>query len=204
MNFRRGYHRRTVERAFTLVELLSVIVLMAIAAQLALPLMGNRDQYRLREAVKLVAADVQFAQADSIAHPDQPRAIVFDTALRKYWIAPWVSTALAPAESNAIKDPVRRDPANPALFAPFSVTFPTAAAPGPPNGRAAALANVSIASMQNLISQAGFYFLPFDGYGTPLDITGQPSANIARISLAAGSATLRVEVAPSTGEVTIP
>jgi len=57
-------------RAFTLVELLIVIVLVAIAATLAVPMMGDAGTARLPAAGRLLLADLAFAQIQSISHAD--------------------------------------------------------------------------------------------------------------------------------------
>jgi len=89
---------------FTLVELLIVIVLLGIAAGLALPMLGDAKPLQLREAARLLAADIEFAQNESIAHGDDPRLITFDTAKNCYWIAP------ASAPDTPITDLVRQEP----------------------------------------------------------------------------------------------
>jgi prepilin-type N-terminal cleavage/methylation domain-containing protein len=187
-----------MRRGFTLVELLIIITLLAIAAGLALPTLGDASQLRLREAARLLAADIEFAQSESIGHGDAPRAIVFDPANRKYWIAPRVMAdpSQAPDEADAVADPVPKTP--------FVVTFPAGSNPGDRSGRASGLGGVTIQAAQNMVTDDALRFLPFDAYGTPLDETGQPSSAIAAVTLAAGASTLTIQVAPGSGEVTIP
>jgi len=71
-------------RAFTLVELLIVIVLVAIAATLALPMMGDSGATRLPAAARLLLADLAFAQVQSISHADDPCVVIFDSASDTY------------------------------------------------------------------------------------------------------------------------
>jgi len=157
---------------FTLVELLIVIILLGIAAGLALPMLGDSKQLQLREAARLLAADIELTQNESIAHGNDPRLIKFDTANNQYWIAP------ASAPGTPITDLVRQEP--------LLVSFGT--------GRASGLSLVTIQS----VNLDGDDELRFDAYGLPDQTT------TASVTLAAGAATLTVQVAPGSGEVTIP
>lgn len=167
-----GHRRHGRGRSgFTLVELLIVIVLLAIAAGLALPMLGDSKQLQLREAARLLAADIEFARNESIAHGGDTRLMKFDTNNNLYWIAP------ASTPDTPITDVVRQEP--------FLVAFGA--------GRASSLSLVTIQS----ISLGGDDELGFDAYGSP------DQSTTARVTLAAGAATLIVRVAPGSGEVTI-
>ena len=187
--------------AMTLVGVLIVIALLAIAAGLVIPTLGDSNTMRLREAARMLAADIEYAQSDSIAHGDAPRAIVFDTNNRnRYWIAPRVANqpAKAPAMANAIADPVWRDPANAANYAPFVTVFG--------QNRAAATTGVTIQSVQNLVNDGGLQFLAFNVYGVPIDSAGLPraaSSSPARVTITGGASTMVIEVQAGTGEVTV-
>lgn len=73
--------------AFTLVELTIVIVVLAIAATLAVPLLAAPYPTRLTAAAELVAADLGFAQSDSITHADDPRVVTFNTGMSTWFVA---------------------------------------------------------------------------------------------------------------------
>ncbi len=128
-------------RGFTIVELMIVLVLMAIAFALVLPTMGDAKELRLTEAARMLAADFEFAQNESITHPADPRLIKFDDAADQYWIA----AASDPA--TPITDPVRHEP--------FLIDFGT--------GRASGTTGVTLQS----ISVGGDDELRFDAYGSP-------------------------------------
>ena len=128
-------------RAFTLVEMLIVIVILGITFAVALPMIGDSKQLRLQEAAKMLVADIEFAQNESITHAEDTRLIKFDTTNDRYWIA----AASAPA--TPITDIIRQEP--------FLVTFGT--------GRAAGATNVQIRS----VSVGGDDQLGFDRYGAP-------------------------------------
>lgn len=65
-----------------------VVMILLIAGALAAPRLGNIHVTRLSEAAKLLAADLAYAQTESMAHADDPRLVIFDTAAHAYRIAP--------------------------------------------------------------------------------------------------------------------
>ena len=136
--------------AFTLVELLIVVVLISIAATMAMPLMAGTDATRLQAAARLLAADLGFAQVESITHAADPCVVVFDQANDSY------AVARSSAPSTAITDPSTNQP--------YVTQFGS--------GRAAELSGVSIQGY----SLGGDNQLEFGAYGqtdqtTPATIT---------------------------------
>jgi prepilin-type N-terminal cleavage/methylation domain-containing protein len=113
---------RRNRRAFTLVELVIVTLITAICAALAAPLLGRSDTSRLRAAARMLVADLDYAQAESITHGEALRVVVFDQSAGSYRIA----TAAAPATAIT----------NPADKQPYTTTFGT--------GRAMQLKGVSL------------------------------------------------------------
>lgn len=75
------------DRAFTLIELLIVVVLMAIAASVAIPMLAGTDATRLKAAGRLLVADLGFAQLESITHADDPCVVTFDQTNSSYTLA---------------------------------------------------------------------------------------------------------------------
>ena len=65
-----------------------VVMILLIAGALAAPRLGDSNVTRLSEAAKLLAADLAYAQSESMAHADDPRLVVFDTTAHAYRIAP--------------------------------------------------------------------------------------------------------------------
>jgi prepilin-type N-terminal cleavage/methylation domain-containing protein len=72
---------------FTLVEIMIVVTILAIAAALAVPMIGDTSSTKLRGAASMLVADLSFAQVESIAHGDDTRLIVFDNPNDTYHIA---------------------------------------------------------------------------------------------------------------------
>lgn len=99
-------------------------MILAIAGALVVPMMGDTASTKLRSAARLLAADIDYTQVESIAHGDDPRVLVLDQTNHKYFIA------------------AKSDPAtpitNPIGHEPYTTTFG--------QGRAAQLGGVTISS----------------------------------------------------------
>lgn len=91
-------------RAFTIVELLIVVVLMAIAATMVMPLFADSGATRLRAATRLLVADLAFAQIESITHADDTCVMSFDQANGAYTIAK------SSAPTTPMTDPITNQP----------------------------------------------------------------------------------------------
>lgn len=91
---------------FTLVELMIVLGVVAIASALAVPMLRQSDDAKLRAAAGALAADIDFARIDSITQGDAPRALVLDTVAHGYSIAP-AATPQTPITNPVGKVPYR-------------------------------------------------------------------------------------------------
>lgn len=74
-------------RGYTLMEMTIVVLVIAIAAGIALPMLGNSNTGKLRAAADVLAADIAYAQSESIAHGDNLRLLVVDADHHGYRIA---------------------------------------------------------------------------------------------------------------------
>ncbi len=77
--------RRPTARAYTLIELLIVILVLGIAAALVVPSMGGTGSLRVQAAVRTIVADLTEAQSDALAF-QKGRAVVFDVDHNSYSI----------------------------------------------------------------------------------------------------------------------
>src|SRR5262245_61300099 len=83
---------------FSLAELMIVLVVISIVALLVLP--GADDQTtRVREAARLLVADLEYAQLRSIGNGADPCVVVFEIDDKRYYVA------RASDPSTAIDDP---------------------------------------------------------------------------------------------------
>jgi len=72
---------------FTFIEVMIVVATLAIIATLVLPMVTSTETARLRAAARLLVADIEYAQIESMAHGDDPRILVLDAANDAYRIA---------------------------------------------------------------------------------------------------------------------
>ena len=72
------YHRKRSDSAlgFTLIEILVVLVIMAIAAAIIVPSAAGTDDVRASSAAKLIAMDLEYAQSIAVTHQD-PVTVTF-------------------------------------------------------------------------------------------------------------------------------
>ncbi len=74
-------------RGFTLVEVMAVVLILAIAGALVMPMFGKTADSELRAAARLVAADLDYAKIGSVTHADDPRLVAIDKDNNTYHIA---------------------------------------------------------------------------------------------------------------------
>jgi len=75
-----------MRRAYTLVEVLIVVVVLGIAAAMVVPEFSGTNVLRVQSAVRMVVADIIEAQSESIAF-QQGRALKFTAGQRRYQVA---------------------------------------------------------------------------------------------------------------------
>jgi prepilin-type N-terminal cleavage/methylation domain-containing protein len=168
-----GLSRCRGRSAFTLFEMVMVILIMGIVAAALVPPLGNNlYSSRLRTAANVLAADIDYCASECIARPSAPRVIIFDTTANCYSILDF-------SASSPIK--------HPADGLDFINDFAS--------GRNAQLNGVHIQSV--VAGATPLTSLAFDSYGRPL-INAD-----ATITLAFNGQTLALQVSATTGEVSI-
>jgi prepilin-type N-terminal cleavage/methylation domain-containing protein len=71
--------------AFTLIEILIVVVILAIAALSAIPMISSAGSVQVRSAANMTAADLEYAKSLAISR-GQNFSVVFDTSTESYRI----------------------------------------------------------------------------------------------------------------------
>ncbi len=70
--------RRAALRSYTLIELIMVMAVLALAAALLIPHMVGIDSMTVQAAVRLLIADLSFAQSDALANQEFRRVVFYD------------------------------------------------------------------------------------------------------------------------------
>ncbi|MFC1738952.1 GspH/FimT family protein, partial [Planctomycetota bacterium] len=70
---------------FTLIEVLVVVVILAIAAMMAIPMMSSAGSMQVRSAASMIAADLEYAKSMAISR-GQKFSVVFDSVQESYHI----------------------------------------------------------------------------------------------------------------------
>jgi len=79
------YHLRATSSGFTAVEILIVVVIIAIAAMMAIPMMTSAASFQIRSAANMIAADLEYAKSMAISR-SQSFSVVFDESTESYRI----------------------------------------------------------------------------------------------------------------------
>ena len=72
-----AHARRAVARSYTLIELIMVMAVLGLAAALLIPSMVGTDSMTLQAAIRLLIADLSFAQSDALANQEFRRVVFF-------------------------------------------------------------------------------------------------------------------------------
>jgi prepilin-type N-terminal cleavage/methylation domain-containing protein len=170
--------RRT---AFTLIEILVVVLIIGIAAAIVVPQLGTRDDMKASSAARVIMADIIYAQNLAITQQNY-HYLAFDVANKRYSVRNSAMTNLThPVNKNA-----------------YVVQF----GPGGTNG----FRDLTLLSA-NFTGQSGGIepTIGFDELGTPLVHDGTTTENMTAgsIIIQAGNYRLRIDVEPYTGQITV-
>jgi len=83
----RTRNNRRVVRAFTLLEMLVTVAIIAIVAVMVIPGAADDSRLRLAAASAVIISDIEYAQAATLANPEQPLAVVFQPGRNLYFLA---------------------------------------------------------------------------------------------------------------------
>ena len=74
-------------RAFSLPELILVLLILAIAGMLIIPSAGSNATAKADAAARMLRSDIEFAQVQTIANPQNPVVLVLADAGDGWWLA---------------------------------------------------------------------------------------------------------------------
>lgn len=169
-------HRK---RAFTLVEILMVVIILGIVGALIVPQIGQRDDIKLGSAARVMIADLSYAQSQSIS--SRKRCFVF-------------------FESDQYRLKIRPEPGQPPQDLSHPVqpgNYVTRLNTGPLSGVSIIEADIN-----------GFDALAFDEMGSPLAYDAQSDTTQvisvpARIQMQSGPRILTILIEPYTGQMSV-
>ena len=173
----RNINAGIVRHGFTMIELLVVVAILAIAAAIVVPMASSAGSMQLRAAVNMVAADLEYAKSMSISR-GQRYAVIFDKTAGIYY-----RYRVVDQSENPVPHPITKRPE-------YVVTLCN------PDDRR--LDQVQIASVDfDGMDKVGFESLgsPFNGGGAGL--------NKGEVTLQAGGITKIVKVEAVTGYISV-
>jgi type II secretion system protein H len=161
-------------KGFTLIELVVVMVIIGITAWLAYPKLSALNDIKLDAAARRVAADLRYAQNQSIGKRSV-HGILFEPSAGRY-------TVFSPTTATAVTDPANR-------ARPLRVDFVSGGE----------FQGVAIASAAFGTSRG----VTFDFFGVPRDTAGVELATTGRVILTYQGRADTVDVTPATGKVVL-
>jgi prepilin-type N-terminal cleavage/methylation domain-containing protein len=171
-------------RAFTLVEILVVVLILGIAAAVIVPSMGSRDDLKAAAAARMVMADLIYAQNRAITTQQRHYVIFNTTAPQSFRLS------LSPTDGSSIQHPVTKEP--------YSMRV------GP--GGASGLSEITLGN----VSFEGRTTLAFDELGVPYfydplanATTTTSTSGGSSIQIRCGTHTLTILIEPYTGEIKV-
>lgn len=169
--------------AFTLVEILMVVIIIGIAGAIIVPQMGARDDMRAAAAARIVMADLIYTQNLSITL-QKNHYVRFDVTNGSY-------TVLASPAMTTVTQPVEKRP--------FTMTFGAAGTPGLRDS------TLNAASFTGLTATP-YLTIGFDELGTPLVYTDAGTSETmagGSITVRSGTYSLVITIEPYTGQINV-
>ena len=173
---------RRKRSAFTLVEVLVVVVIIGIASAVVVPQLSSRDDLRAAAAARVIMADLMYAQNMSITS-QLHHYLVFNTTTQSY------SVVNSAGMTTPINHPVNQTA--------YTVNFGS--------GGSTALQSMTIDSVSFQGTGATVYStIGFDELGKPLAYTGSggdQDLSTGTVTIRSGSYKLQISIEPYTGQL---
>jgi prepilin-type N-terminal cleavage/methylation domain-containing protein len=169
-------------RAFTLVEILVVVIILGIAGAIIVPSIGSRDDMKAAAAARVIMADLIYAQNLAITSQGN-RYVNFDTVNQQY--------SLTDSAGAVIQHPVNH--------VPYIQKFGGASQSSLPDLKLVSTNFVGISGIAQKI-------IGFDELGTPLTCNAlgvTETLASGTMTIQAGKFKLKVDIEPYTGQIAV-
>ena len=176
-----------VARGYTLIELILVMGILALAAALLVPHLVDRDSLAVQSAVRLIIADLSFAQSDALANQEY-RRIQFYADGRGYCLYRVTDVDFAnPFDPNMIDYDYLLDPLH--AQRDYIVDFT----------EGSRFEGISISAVN---IDGGTRQITYDALGGTVVAVGTPGIG-GQITVSSPSGDYRIDIAPFTGKLTV-
>jgi prepilin-type N-terminal cleavage/methylation domain-containing protein len=171
-----------ISRAFTLVEILVVVIILGIAGAIIVPSIGSRDDLKAAAAARVIMADLIYTQNLAITSQGN-RYVAFDVAGQKY--------SVTDSAGGVITHPVNQTP--------YTQVFGGTSQSNLPDLKLVSTTFIGVSGVAQ--TKIGF-----DELGTPL--TCNPlgvteTLSTGSILIQAGKYKLKVDIEPFTGQISV-
>ena len=175
---------------FTLVEILTVVVILGIASAIIAPQIGSRNDLKVRAGARILMADLMYAQNTAIARQKQ-FYVKFDAAGESYRV---MDAAGPSGADNVVMHPVNKDP--------FVMQF------GPSGNSRVSDIKIKSAVFNGVdAAYQGEFTIVFDELGTPYvycyDLNNTNEMLDGTIVLQCGAHELTITIERYTGEIKV-
>ncbi len=179
--------RRWISHGYTLVEVLIVVTVLGLAGALLTPLLGNRGDFDVQAAVRLLVADLTFAQSDALALQELRRVHFYEDG--SGWCLVRIaesdlSSTFDASSADYISDPLAGSERQLAYIVQLS------------NG------NYGGARVESVALDGSSRDISFDELGGTVSSTGLPGSG-GTIVISAPGVRYQIEIAPVTGKLVV-
>ena len=180
-------HGTVVARGYTLIELILIMGILALAAALLVPHLVDRDSLAVQSAVRLIIADLSFAQSDALANQEY-RRIQFYADGRGYCLYRVTDADFAdPFDPDTVDYDYVLDPLH--ALRDYVVDFT----------EGDRFEGISISAVN---IDGGTRQITYDALGGTVVAVGTPGTG-GQITVSSPSGSYRIDIAPFTGKLTV-
>ncbi|MSR40283.1 MAG: type II secretion system protein [Phycisphaerales bacterium] len=178
---------KSIHRGYTLIEVLIVVTVLGLASALLTPLLGNRGDFDVQAAVRMLVADLTFAQSDALALQELRRVHFYEDGTG------WCLVRIEESDLNSTFDASSADYiSDPLAGSDRQLAYIVQLGNG----------NFGGARVESVELDGNSRDVSFDELGGTVSSTGLPGSG-GSIVIAAPGVRYRIELAPVTGKIVV-